>query len=148
MTNAFPINGELGGQSLTWQCPPMLGVAPEALECFQEGVERLQTGDAGAALVALSRCTELEPSFAEAHVFMGLANALSSKIYPAIDHLELAASRLCRGRCSGPELRSRFHRPLTWSPRRALTSPTATASATSICRASSCAPTSGTATRR
>jgi tetratricopeptide (TPR) repeat protein len=91
MTNAFPINGELGGHSLTWQCPPMLGVAPEALECFQEGVERLQTGDAGAAMVALSRCTDIEPSFAEAHVFIGLANALSNKIYPAIDHLELAA---------------------------------------------------------
>ncbi len=90
MTNAFPINGELGGHSLTWQCPPMLGVAPEALECFQEGVERLQTGDAGAALVALSRCTEISPSFVEAHVFLGLANALSNKIYPAIDHLELA----------------------------------------------------------
>ena len=40
----FPINGELGGHSLTWQCPPTLDFPREALECFQEGVERLQTG--------------------------------------------------------------------------------------------------------
>ncbi len=90
MTNAFPINGELGGHSLTWQCPPMLDVTPESLACFREGVERLQTGDAETALTALARCTEIEPSFAEAHVFMGLANALTNRIYPAIDHLELA----------------------------------------------------------
>jgi hypothetical protein len=53
-------------------------------------VERLQTGDPGAALAALSRSTELAPAFGEAHVFLGLANALTSNIYPAIDHLELA----------------------------------------------------------
>ena len=91
MTNAFSISGELGEHSLTWQCPPILGVAPEALECFHEGLERLQTGDAGGALAALFQCTEMAPSFGEAHVFLGLANALSNKIYPAIDHLELAA---------------------------------------------------------
>ena len=90
MTNAFPINGELGGQSLTWQCPPALDYPREAIECFREGVEHLQTGNPGAALAALSRSTEIAPAFGEAHVFLGLANALSSKIYPAIDHLELA----------------------------------------------------------
>jgi len=90
MTNVFPINSEPGGHSLTWQCPPALDVPREAIECFREGVERLQTGDPGAALAALSRSTELAPAFAEAHVFLGLANALTSNIYPAIDHLELA----------------------------------------------------------
>ncbi len=90
MTNAFPINGELGGHSLTWQCPPALDFPREAVECFQEGVELLQMGAPGAALAALSRSTDLAPTFAEAHVFLGLANALTSNIYPAIDHLELA----------------------------------------------------------
>ena len=90
MTNAFPINDELGGHSLTWQCPPSFDFPCEAIECFQEGVEYLQAGDPGAALAALSRSTQIAPTFGEAHVFLGLANALSSKIYPAIDHLELA----------------------------------------------------------
>jgi hypothetical protein len=90
MTNAFPIDNEVGGHSLTWQCPPALNFPREAIECFQEGVERLQVGDAGAALVALSRSTDIAPTFGEAHFFLGLANALSCNIYPAIDHLELA----------------------------------------------------------
>jgi tetratricopeptide (TPR) repeat protein len=78
------------GQALAWQCPSLATFPPEAIECFREGVGWLQTGDAGAALAALSRSTDLAPAFAEAHVFLGLANALSSNIYPAIDHLELA----------------------------------------------------------
>jgi tetratricopeptide (TPR) repeat protein len=90
MTNTFPINSELDGHSLTWQCPPALNFSREAVECFREGVKRLQVGDAGAALAALSRSTEIAPDFGEAHVFLGLANALTCNIYPAIDHLELA----------------------------------------------------------
>ncbi len=77
MTNAFPVNGELAGHSLTWQCPAALDLPREAVECFQRGVELLQLGDSGGALVALSRSTELAPAFGEAHVFLGLANALS-----------------------------------------------------------------------
>jgi len=91
MTNAFPVNTEFGEHSLTWQCPPALDLPREAVECFQQGVQLLQLGDPGAALVALSRSVELAPAFGEAHVFLGLANALSHRIYPAIDHLELAA---------------------------------------------------------
>jgi tetratricopeptide (TPR) repeat protein len=90
MTNAIPIDGQLGGHSLTWQCPAALDFPHEAIECFREGVERLQTGDPGAALAALSRSTEIAPAFGEAHIFLGLANALTCNIYPAIDHLELA----------------------------------------------------------
>ena len=90
MTNAFPIDGEFGGHSLAWQCPPALDFPREAIECFQEGVARLQIGDAGAALSALSRSTDIAPTFGEAHIFLGLANALTCNIYPAIEHLELA----------------------------------------------------------
>ena len=92
MTNAFPINGELAGHSLTWQCPPPLGLRlAKPSSASRKEWNCFKLGDPGAALVALSRSTELAPTFGEAHVFLGLANALSNKIYPAIDHLELAA---------------------------------------------------------
>lgn len=90
MTTPFPISGELGDHSVTSPCPTALEFPREAVECFREGVEQLQMGDPGAALFALSRSTEIAPGFGEAHVFLGLANALTSNIYPAIDHLELA----------------------------------------------------------
>jgi len=90
ITGALILNGESGGHSLDWECPPTLALPPEAIACFREGVEQLQAGDAESALAALSRSIELAPDFGEAHVFVGLANALSSRIYPAIDHLELA----------------------------------------------------------
>ena len=91
MTNAFSIVDETSGHSLTWQCPPAFDFPREAVDCFHEGVARLQMGDPKAALAALSRSTEIAPRFGEAHVFLGLANALTCNIYPAIDHLELAA---------------------------------------------------------
>ncbi len=91
MNGELALRGELGGHSLAWQCPPALQLQPEAVEYFREGVEQLQSGNAGLALLALSRATELAPSCGEAHVFLGLAHALSCQIYPAIDHLELAA---------------------------------------------------------
>jgi tetratricopeptide (TPR) repeat protein len=84
------LNGELDGHSLAWERPSTLAFPPEAIACLQEGVEQLQAGDAEAALATFSRSIELAPDFGEAHVFVGLANALSSRIYPAIDHLELA----------------------------------------------------------
>jgi tetratricopeptide (TPR) repeat protein len=63
---------------------------PEALGAFREGLEHFQAGDPGAALVAFSRSLLLAPECAEAHIFLGLANALTSNIYPAFDHLEKA----------------------------------------------------------
>jgi tetratricopeptide (TPR) repeat protein len=90
MTSILPSESAYGGQFLTWQCSPVFDFPSEAAEYFREGLERLQTGDPGAALIALSRSTEIAPAFGEAHVFLGLANALTHNIYPAIDHLELA----------------------------------------------------------
>jgi tetratricopeptide (TPR) repeat protein len=60
------------------------------LGAFREGLEHFQAGDPGAALVAFSRSVMLAPECAEAHIFLGLANALTSNIYPALDHLERA----------------------------------------------------------
>ena len=91
MTYALPLDHEVGENFLAWHAPPSLEFPREAVEYFREDVERLQMGDPGAALTALSRSTDIAPTFGEAHVFLGLANALSCNIYPAIDHLELAA---------------------------------------------------------
>jgi len=66
-------------------------VPPEAMECFREGLLHFQAGDPGAALSAFSRSVLQAPEFGEAHIFLGLANALTSNIYPAFDHLEKAA---------------------------------------------------------
>ena len=65
-------------------------VPPEAMECFREGLQHFQAGDPGAALSAFSRSVLQAPEFGEAHIFLGLANALTSNIYPAFDHLEKA----------------------------------------------------------
>ena len=61
-----------------------------ATQSFHEGLECLQSGDAAAAVAALSRCLEQAPDFAPGHLFLGIAHALTSNIYPAIDHLEMA----------------------------------------------------------
>lgn len=65
-------------------------VPAEAMACFREGLQHFQAGDPGAALDAFSRSVLQAPEFGEAHIFLGLANALTSNIYPAFDHLEKA----------------------------------------------------------
>ena len=67
-----------------------LPVPAVAKESFCEGLAHFQTGDAQAALTAFNRCILQAPEFVEAQIFVGLANALTHNIYPAIDHLELA----------------------------------------------------------
>jgi tetratricopeptide (TPR) repeat protein len=62
-----------------------------ARQSFQEGLEHLQSGDAATAVAALSRSLEYSPAFVPSHIFLGIAQALTSNIYPAIDHLEKAA---------------------------------------------------------
>jgi hypothetical protein len=91
MTRDFSINDELAGQFLACQRPAALELPREAVECLREGVARLQAGDPKAALAPLTQSIQYAPDFSEAHVFLGLANALTSNIYPAFDHLELAA---------------------------------------------------------
>lgn len=61
-----------------------------AKQSFYEGLESLQSGEAATAVAALSRCLEQAPDFTPAHIFVGIAHALTSNIYPAIDHLEIA----------------------------------------------------------
>lgn len=65
-------------------------VPPEAMALFREGLGHFQAGDPRAALSSFSQSVLRAPEFGEAHVFLGLAHALTSNIYPAFDHLEMA----------------------------------------------------------
>ena len=60
------------------------------IQDFQAGLRCLQSGEPVEAIAAFSRALELAPGLAHAHVFIGIAHALSSNVYPAIDHLEMA----------------------------------------------------------
>jgi tetratricopeptide (TPR) repeat protein len=71
-----------------WQSGTLPG---KAMHSLREGLECLQAGEAAAAVAALSRSLEHSPDFAPGHIFLGIAHALTNNIYPAIDHLELAA---------------------------------------------------------
>ena len=65
-------------------------LSPKAHKSFQRGMAHLQCGDAGLAVAALSETIEHAPGFTAGHVFLGIAHALTSSIYPALDHLEIA----------------------------------------------------------
>src|SRR5437016_3558170 len=69
--------------------PPVLSI--QATQYFEEGTTHLQSGDAVAAVAAFSRSVEHAPAFPPAHLFLGIAYALTSNIYRSIDHLEEAA---------------------------------------------------------
>ena len=72
------------------QSSPSRALSAKAMQSFHEGLECLQSGEPAAAVVALSRSLEHAPDFAPGHVFLGIAHALTSNIYAAIDHLEMA----------------------------------------------------------
>ncbi|HEY1799607.1 MAG TPA: hypothetical protein VGG46_01630 [Terriglobales bacterium] len=91
MAAAFPVYGELLERSTALQVLAERGLCQEAAHSFTEGMQLFQLGDAKAALAEFSKVTELAPSFGGGHVFLGLANALTYNIYPAIDNLERAA---------------------------------------------------------
>ena len=72
------------------EAKPSTAVPPEAMETFREGLEHFQAGDPQGAVSAFSQSVLRAPEFGEAHIFLGLAHALTSNIYPAFDHLEMA----------------------------------------------------------
>ena len=72
------------------QSLPSQALPARAVQSFQEGLQCLQSGDAAAAVAALSESLEHAPDFASGHLFLGIAQALTYTIYPAIDHLEMA----------------------------------------------------------
>jgi len=62
-----------------------------ALQHVREGLEQLSLGEPAAAVVALHAALEHAPDLPDAHVALGVAYAMTSRIYPAIDHLTRAA---------------------------------------------------------
>ena len=62
-----------------------------ALGSFHAGIESLNSGDAKAAAVCFEQALSGAPEFADAHIGLGIAYAIDSRVYPALDHLENAA---------------------------------------------------------
>src|SRR5712691_12071276 len=92
MTNRTPLEKtELVEFPVALQGAPSPAISFKARQHFQEGMAHLQSGEAKEAVAALSQSIEHAPAFPEAHVFLGIALALTSDIYPALDHLEEAA---------------------------------------------------------
>src|SRR5262245_12072455 len=86
------MSGELAEFPVVPQNAPPPVVPLKAMECFQQGMVHFQSGNAAEAVAAFSRTVELAPQFADGHVFLGIAYALTHNIYPAIDQLEEAAA--------------------------------------------------------
>ena len=76
------------------QVTHMRALPVQAQHHFQEGIVRLQSGDAAGAVAAFSQSLAHAPEFSEGHVFLGIAHSLTYNIYPAIDHLEPTASAI------------------------------------------------------
>jgi tetratricopeptide (TPR) repeat protein len=92
MTNVEALNrNEFMGVPAALESAPPRVLSIRARETFREGIGCLQSGDAAAAVAALSRSVEHAPDFTDARVFLGVAHSLTSNIYPAIDELETAA---------------------------------------------------------
>ncbi len=91
MTSASLQFGDPADYPLTMQAASSLLVPNLARQYLAEGVTHIQSGDAEAAVAALSLAVEQAPEYSDAHVFLGIAQALAHRIYPALDHLEEAA---------------------------------------------------------
>lgn len=59
---------------------------------FSEGLELMNHGEAAAAASCFEQIVQVLPEYADAHVGLGIAYAVTGKIYPALDHLEEAAN--------------------------------------------------------
>lgn len=57
---------------------------------FATGIEMLGVGEPVRAAECLERVLQVAPGFADGHVALGMAYAVASNIYPALDHLDRA----------------------------------------------------------
>jgi len=76
--------------SSTMETTGPLKISVPALAEFHVGLAFMEAGRAKDAIDALARCLELAPDFAEGHLCLGVAHAVTCNVYPAIDHLERA----------------------------------------------------------
>ena len=61
-----------------------------AFSLFRTGIDHLNLGEVREAAGCFDRAIELAPDFADAHIGLGIACAVDSQIYAALDHLEKA----------------------------------------------------------
>lgn len=76
---------------VTQQASGTLKLSGEGLQHFRQGLVLLESGRPGEAVTAFSLVLECCPGCVDAHICLGVAHAMTSCIYPAFDHLELAA---------------------------------------------------------
>jgi tetratricopeptide (TPR) repeat protein len=87
-TNAILMNEQSVPLAIERVGKPHLPIQAE--QHFRAGVEQLGIGEPEQALAAFEHALEQAPRFANAHIGMGIAHALCSNVYPAIDHLQQA----------------------------------------------------------
>ena len=61
-----------------------------ALSSFRAGIDSLNCGEAKAAATCFEEALRLAPDFADGHIGLGIAYAIDSRVYLALDHLEHA----------------------------------------------------------
>jgi len=76
--------------SATLETTGPLKISVSALADFHAGLALMEAGRPKDAVEALARCVEQAPAFAEGHLCLGVAHAVSCSVYPAIDHLQRA----------------------------------------------------------
>ena len=59
---------------------------------FSEGLELMNHGEPSAAAQCFEQIVEAAPDYADAHVALGIADAVCGRVYPALDHLEEATN--------------------------------------------------------
>lgn len=64
----------------------------EVSQRFSEGLELMDRGEPAAAARCFEQIVQTLPEFADAHVGLGIAYAVTGKIYPALDHLKEATN--------------------------------------------------------
>ena len=70
---------------------PSQALSIEASQAFQEGIDLLNIGEPREAITRLKETVALAPQFSNGHVGLGIAYAMVSQVYPALDHFERAA---------------------------------------------------------
>jgi len=84
---ALPQPAPLFDSALAPRHPALAAVAQSD---FAQGVELIGMGEPRQAAACLRRVLDVAPDFADGHVALGIAYAMASRVYPALDHLERA----------------------------------------------------------
>ena len=69
----------------------MVALGMEALNSFREGMELLGLGEPREAISRLENAVACAPDYSNAYIGLGMAYAMDSRVYPALDSFERAA---------------------------------------------------------